>query len=124
LPLREVGVADMAGERPAGNYRREPMTARCITLLALATVAVQFLAAAALIGAEAERCQRRLQIENAGAGIVIASLLGPQFHAPRAFHAFEQFENSRVQRLREGYALNEVALGAETEFEKMLALRH
>ncbi len=67
---------------------------------------------------------RPLSIENAGTSVSEATISGPQFHAPKAFHSFELFESPRIKRLREEYRLDEVVNGEENEFRRILKLRH
>ncbi len=67
---------------------------------------------------------RQLRIENADTSIAEAAISGQPFHAPNDFYAFEESRSPRIKRLREEYRLDEVVQGEESEFARMLKLRH
>jgi len=66
----------------------------------------------------------RLEIKNATSCIAEATISGPQFFAPEAFHSFEVLESPRVAQLRDSFGFHDVVEDESDEFRKMLRLRH
>ncbi len=66
---------------------------------------------------------RPLVIADADAGIVKATIRGPQFSASTLFVGVEDPQHPAAQRLRKEYKLDEVIQGETSEFRQMLKLR-
>lgn len=63
-------------------------------------------------------------IQDAGPNLLRASLEGPAFHAPPFPVGVEDHAHPRLARLRREYRLPAVLRGAQSEFERLLRLRH
>lgn len=67
---------------------------------------------------------RPLPIQGAEAGIVNATISGPEFGAPSLFQGVEDPASPLVTRLRTEHRLDDVVRGETNEFRKLLKLRH
>src|SRR4051794_21650629 len=67
---------------------------------------------------------RPLHVNDGDAGILAATISGPEFAASSLFLGVEDPTSPVVKRLRTEYRLDDVVEGESNEFRKMLKLRH
>jgi hypothetical protein len=78
----------------------------------------------AALAQEPRPATRPLPVRDADAGIVAATVSGPEFAASDLFHGVEDPASPLVKRLRTEYRLDDIVEGETDEFRKLLKLRH